>query len=115
MQSPDLKYRVLKFIKCETGFTARDTSNPHVTSIEIEEHFNICGAEVRDIVRELRREGHPVAMSSKGYSYAKDYSEIKDTIENLRSRAHSLLKTASLMESNFNKPEQLQMFGKTGG
>jgi len=104
MKTEDLKYRILARLKNGSMYTR------YIYSIELEKEFEVNGPKIREIIRGLRREGIPIGNSSKGYYYARDYSEIKDTVNDLRSRALSMIETATKMESNFLKPEQLKIF-----
>lgn len=79
-----------------------------IYSAELEAHFEITGSEVRDIIRSLRRDGHPIANSSKGYFYARTYTEIEPTILDLKSRSLSMLETIKKLELNFQTKKQIQ-------
>jgi len=81
-----------------------------VYSAELERLFDITGAEVRDSVRELRREGYPIANSSNGYYYADSFEQIRNTVEDLEGRASSMLKTASALRKTFNRNIQIPLF-----
>lgn len=83
--------------------------NP-VYSAEIERQYNLSGAEVRSAIRDLRRQGEPIANSSNGYYYARDLNELQETLSDLRGRANSLLNTARLLESNFNNNTEQTLF-----
>jgi hypothetical protein len=83
--------------------------NP-IYSVQLEQHYNLRGAEVRNIIRDLRRSGEPIANSKDGYYYARDINELKETLEDLRGRATSMLNTASLMEKRFNNNKELSLF-----
>jgi len=72
--------------------------------------FNLKGDDVRDIVRDLRREGYPIASGKSGYFYARSLSELKDTIEDLEGRSNSMYKTANALKQIFKEPEQT-LFG----
>lgn len=82
--------------------------NP-VYSKEIENCFNITGVQVRDIIRELRREGKPVANSKQGYYWARNEIELQETIEDLESRSFSMLKTIEGLRKAF-KTKELSLF-----
>jgi len=79
---------------------AASKDNP-IRSKVIEKSLGINGIEVRNIIRALRREGHPIALCWHGYYWAVDYNEIKDTIKSLRRRAYSELETAAKLEKCF--------------
>lgn len=69
-----------------------------IKSYIIEEKFHLNGAEVREIVRSLRRKGYPICSGSKGY-WLGDREEIAHTIAQLRSRGTDMLETARAMEA----------------
>ena len=77
----------------------RTKENP-VFSAELERAFGMTGAEVRNLIRELRREGHPIA-NDKGYYYAKSYEEFKPTLDDLEHRAESLFNTVKKFKIAF--------------
>ena len=54
--------------------------------------------EIREIVRELRKEGHPIGSGAKGFWWITDSGELKQTINNLKSRAFDMLRTVSIQE-----------------
>ena len=81
-----------------------------IFSYQLESQYNLCGAEIRSIIKELRRSGEPIANSKDGYYYARDINELKETLEDLRGRATSMLNTASLMEKRFNNNKELSLF-----
>ena len=60
---------------------------------------------VRLIIRDLRREGYPIASESgRGYKWAdRDPKAITNTIADLRSRANDLNQTADAMERSIYK------------
>tara|TARA_Y100000034_G_C6570908_1_gene247425 strand:+ start:98 stop:409 length:312 start_codon:yes stop_codon:yes gene_type:complete len=72
-----------------------------IYSGQLEKIYDISGITVRNIVRQLRREGHPIASGSNGYYYARYKTELVSTINNLRSRANDLLKTANILEAAY--------------
>ena len=78
----------------------RTKKNP-IYSGELESQYNLTGFEVRNIIRELRRDGEPIANSKQGYYYARNINEIQETLQDLRGRATSLLNTARLLENRF--------------
>lgn len=78
----------------------RDKDNP-IYSCELEKKYGISGVMVRNIVREARRNGVPIAESCEGYHLAKNRSEIEETIQDLKLRAESMLNTARALENHF--------------
>ena len=77
-----------------------DITNP-IQSALLEKEFDCSGPAIRNSVRELRREGTPIASCWDGYFLAKSTSEIEGTINNLRERSNSLEETASKLEHAF--------------
>lgn len=90
-----LKANILEIVK------KHREDNP-VYSLKLEELFNLSGSNVRDIVRELRREGFPIANSKSGYYYAESFEQIKGTVNDLEGRARSLIITANKLRKSFN-------------
>ncbi len=105
--SQRLKEGLLAVLKL---YTAR---NPVLSSV-LEERFKAAGTQVRDAIRQLRREGHPIANCDNGYYYARSFSEIEPTLNDLSSRAVSMLNTVRLMKENFfpAKKEQSNLFNQ---
>ena len=105
--SQKLKEGLLAVLKL---YTAR---NP-VLSSALEERFKAAGPQVRDVIRQLRREGHPIANCENGYYYARSFTEIEPTLNDLSSRAVSMLNTVRLMKENFfpAKEEQSNLFNQ---
>lgn len=81
--------------------------NKPIYSNELEIKLETSGVEIRELIRELRREGHPIAACKQGYFYARDMSELKDTIEDLEGRETSLRITRKAMENCFSQQDQL--------
>ena len=82
--------------------------NP-IMSYHLEERFNLAGSEIRNIIRELRRQGKPIANCPSGYYWAETYREIEDTINDLEGRAFSMLETSKALKNTF-KENQLTIF-----
>lgn len=82
--------------------------NP-ILSSEIEKELDLPGIVVRDIIRELRRESKPIASCDKGYFWAKNFEELKDTIDDLERREISLRRTRHALENCFSKEAQLPL------
>jgi hypothetical protein len=87
--------------------------NP-VLSSTLESQYQASGPQVRDAIRELRREGHPLANSDNGYYYARLFSEIEPTLSDLESRALSMLSTVKLTKERFYpaQKEQTNLFNQ---
>lgn len=76
--------------------------NP-VKSRELEIHYNIRGADVRNIVRLLRRQGYWIgstAGSMGGYWTTHKRGEYEESILSLRGRAMNILVTIREMKSS---------------
>lgn len=99
--SQKLKEGLLVVLKLYTS------CNP-VLSSALEERFKSAGPQVRDAIRQLRREGHPIANCENGYYYARSFAEIEPTLNDLSSRAMSLLLTVKQMKENFYPTKQGQ-------
>ena len=59
-------------------------------SPEFERAFGITGETVRQIVHELRMQGHPIGSGRQGYFYARNKAEIAETISHIEGRRNSL-------------------------
>jgi hypothetical protein len=66
------------------------------TSHEITGMTGIDDREVREIVRELRREGYPIGSCSRGFWWITDPGEHREFLESMKGRAFDLLKTVSI-------------------
>ena len=75
-------------------------------SIIIQRKYNLKGAEVRQIIHQLRLNGVPICSGPDGYYYPKDRIEAKHTINHLKSRAKSLFNVIIAMEEHFDKEDQ---------
>ena len=84
----------------------RTKDNP-IYSAEIENQLEISGLTVRDCIKHLRRNGVPIANSSNGYYFAKEYSEIEPTISDLHRRSMSMLETIKGLRKAFSKETQI--------
>ena len=106
-RSEELKRDILVSVNLYTK------SNP-VLSSALEAQFRASGPQVREAIRELRREGHPIANCDKGYYYAHSFSEIEDTLADLESRAMSQLYTVKRMKERFfpAQKEQTNLFNQ---
>lgn len=80
-----------------------------IYSVELEKRFDISGISLREIIRDLRRESKPIANSKHGYYWALNYSEILPTIDDLESRAMSILQTVKVLRNCFTKENQLPL------
>ena len=96
MQNPESEAKKVQDLIL-TGIKARKKNNP-VKSKKIEESLRIKGPIVRSAIKSLRRSGHPIVSTSKGYWYDGNWSEMDKTIESLRQRGTSILKTANELE-----------------
>lgn len=62
--------------------------------------FGLAGSpEVREIVHELRSEGHWIGASDKGYFYCLFPDEIAETIQSLQRRAQAIAIPANAMKA----------------
>ena len=98
-----IEERVLKFIQ---GHTKENRTFAPIMQRE----FDLQDAELRDIIRDLRRMGYPIA-SGYGYWYEPEDENILDHLEQ---RAVSEFETVRLFKANrlraLDKQPQLQLF-----
>ncbi len=87
----------------------RGDGNPILSNV-LEDMFGITGPEVREIVREARRKGVPIANSTKGYFRAENFIELEPTLKDLHKRAMSLLVTRKEMAKCFGVDLQGDLF-----
>lgn len=81
-----------------------------VYSAKLESELNISGVQVRDMIRELRRSGVPVANSKQGYFIAESYEDIIETITDLESRCNSMHETVTALKKIFKNDLQEGLF-----
>jgi len=103
MKRAQLKYNILELLKS----SSKDSP---IYSKNIENLLSVSGPSVRDVIRELRRDGAPIAESSNGYYYARTFEQIKDTIYDLEGRAKSMLTTATALRKTFNESIQYSLW-----
>src|SRR5690606_22660580 len=86
-----------------TDFIKERTNDKNpVLSSELEARFSLVGPEVRELIRLARRNKIPIANHHKGgYFLAHDYEDVKDTVDDLKNRAQSMIKTARALEECF--------------
>lgn len=58
---------------------------------------------VRHFVTLLRREGHPIAMSKKGYFWVKKKNDMQPTVDNIVKRVETLGQTVQTIQKLLNK------------
>lgn len=64
------------------------------------------GVTIRSMVNALRSEGYPICSGRKGYYYAQDRDEIKQTLNNLESRISSMREACvGLYSAYLEQPE----------
>jgi len=80
----------------------RDSLNP-ITSKQLESNLYIEGPQIRDWVREMRREGVPIGSDRKGYYICKTPSELIHTLADLKSRSLSMLETISALQNTLKE------------
>lgn len=84
-----------------------------IHSSKLEREFSLNGSTLRDVIRKLRRRGFPIANHSivngkelNGYFLAKTTAEVMPTLDNLKGRVMSMLKTIKEMEEGCFKNDQ---------
>lgn len=97
-----MKTEILAKIKLHTK------ENP-IYSVQIEKYFDISGIQLREIIHELRLEGYPIGSGNDGYFYARDKSELIDTINNLLGREIKIREVRLALEKCFSKDNQLNL------
>jgi len=86
-----MKQKILNKLKDRTK------KNP-IFSGSLETEFGLMGTQVRDIIRQLRREGYEICSNEKGYWMAQTSEEVDDIIKNLKSRSLSMLETITSLQ-----------------
>lgn len=84
MERINYKKELLKYLKNHKG------KKNAVYSKEIEYHYGIPGAEVRQMVNELRSEGYPICSGTRGYWIAEDTADLMATMLHLVRRKQGL-------------------------
>lgn len=85
-------------------------SGETVTGAQLAAEFGLSSSEeVRQCVNWLRRQGDPqisrIASDSTGYSWARDYAQVSDTVHHLKGRAFSILDAARGLAKSFGRSE----------
>jgi hypothetical protein len=88
-----LKVQVFSYL----SFYSKGRDNA-TTSEALALRFRIPERVVRQVIRELRREGHPIGPGGRGYWYVISPDEHLIVMSKLKSRAFDLLKTVSIQE-----------------
>lgn len=99
-----LRKKVLNRIKW-LDFTAmklRDRKNC-IYSYQLEKEFDLQGTQVRDIIRDLRRDGEWIRPTSKGYHWAITDDEKEDLINHLDGKGMSMVNTANCLRKKLAK------------
>lgn len=73
----------------------------------LESMLKIPGVSVRRLVRHARQSGQPVISNQKGYCMARNFSELKPTIQQLEERGIDILNTVSKLKQCFPDENQL--------
>ncbi len=68
-----------------------------VLSSELEETLKLRGASIRAIVKNARRMGIPIGSCGDGYHYARDFSELEETVHHITERRDSLSYTLAAL------------------
>jgi predicted transcriptional regulator len=93
----EVKDRILWTIKVHT-------KDSPIGSKQLEVECDLSGSQLRDYIRELRREGQLIGSISMkeekrgGYYYIHSWAEFDQTIKHLQNRVDSLLNTISKMK-----------------
>lgn len=82
-------------------FLAYLKTSDFVKSPQLEQLFNISGAEIRQVVQYARRQSVPIQSGGNGYRYARRQDDIEPTLAHLRERRNSLNYTISKLERAF--------------
>lgn len=85
------------------------TTDEPIKSRQIELRTQLSGAEIREIVHELRLSKHPIASDDRGYYMARSEQELEHTKAQLRSRGSKILEVARALDDCFASKEQLSL------
>ena len=69
-----------------------------IKGAELRAYTLLSGAELRQIICELRNEGYLIIASSKGYKIAKDHKEVVDYLRSRFSEIRRELETLNLLK-----------------
>ena len=98
-QKTTLKEEISNFVLMSIESNKRITNKHLGTMIFNRFKLNISGAEIRDIIHDLRSAGHLVLADSKGYYIANDVNETLEYLESLKGRARSISVVANIMHT----------------
>ncbi|MFT9055947.1 MAG: hypothetical protein ABF449_04875 [Ethanoligenens sp.] len=74
-----------------------------ITSRELERALHIKGSTLRDIVNNLRCNGHPVCSNQNGYFYASTVMDVQKTISQLSHRIKKMGKARDGLQAWDNR------------
>jgi hypothetical protein len=86
------KDRVLNLLKFDSS------EQKPMTSKRIQRQFNINDVEVRQTIRQLRLDCHPIGSGSKGFYYATKASELNASVADLKSRVAAIVDVIKKLE-----------------
>ncbi len=80
-----------------------------VKSSLLENHLKLPGSSIRRLVRHARRKGVAVISNEKGYCIARNFAQLKPTIDQLHERALDILNTEKSLKSCFPDEQQTRI------
>ncbi|QDP66195.1 MAG: hypothetical protein Tp1111DCM1112741_25 [Prokaryotic dsDNA virus sp.] len=86
------KDRVLNLLKLDSS------EEFPITSKRIQRQFNMNDVEVRQTIRQLRLDCHPVGSGPRGFYYARKGSELNASIADLKSRVAAIVDVIKKLE-----------------
>jgi len=91
----------------------RTVDNP-ITQFSLCNSLKLSGSELRDIVREARKQKIPIGSGNDGYYLCKSKDELISTMNHLKSRSISMLNTIKYMQDIFDETYQIDLFDNVG-
>lgn len=74
-------------------------------SYNLELRLSITGAQLRELIRHARREGHLICSGERGYYITNHWTEFEENIEHLKTRAMSQLFTIAQARRRHSTPQ----------
>jgi hypothetical protein len=113
---PNLTPRAKEKIDLIFGLVQIRTVDNPIHSKPLERSMSLTGPEVRAVITFLRLQEYPIASNGKGYYYATNPTDLRETIDHLEGRAFKISQVAGALKATMKKMlrEAQQQLFETG-